>query len=231
MGGRAAYDQPARARRVHQEVQPGARGRRGGRGRARELDAVGYLPRRRSRREPDRGGEIHLVDSLGASLLQGLLVLKAAELAELGRAPADIVAELQRVRASSGLLFTVATFDRLLASGRVGRGQAMVGRLLALKPILGLDAEGKVLRFGQALGIDRARAELLRVLRAQIPHDAQKVRFGIVQVGIPEIVNEISERLRAEYGQHVEILSAPATPVIATHLGIGTLGVVYLVED
>ena len=177
------------------------------------------------------GGPIHLVDSLGVSLLQGLLVLKAAELAELGHAPADIVAELRRERANSGLLFTVATLERLLASGRVGRGLALVGRLLALKPILGLGPDGTVLRFGKALGRKRARVELMRVLRRQIPFDVRKVRFGIVQVGIPEIVEVISRQLRAEYGSDVELLSAPATPVIATHLGIGAWGVVYLVED
>ena len=52
-----------------------------------------------------------------------------------------------------------------------------------------------------------------------------------MQVGVPEIVEELSLRLKAEYGRDVEILSAPATPVIATHLGIGAWGVVYLVED
>jgi hypothetical protein len=177
------------------------------------------------------GGKIHLVDSLGASLLQGLLVLKAAELAELGQAPTQIVEELRRVRANSGLLFTVATLERLMASGRVGRGRALVGRLLALKPILGLGPDGAVVRFGKALGVNRARAELLRILRRQIPRTAEKVRFGIVQVGVPEIVEEISLHLKAEYGPDVEILSAPATPVIATHIGIGAWGVVYLVED
>jgi DegV family protein with EDD domain len=177
------------------------------------------------------GGEIRLVDSLGASLLQGLLVLKATELAELGQAPGDIVAELTRIRANSGILFTVATFERLIASGRVGRGQAMVGRLLALKPILGLGADGTVQKFGKALGVKRARVELLRILREQIPQGAEKVRFGVVQVGIPDVVEGISEELRAEYGRDVEILSAPATPVIATHVGIGTWGVAYIVED
>jgi DegV family protein with EDD domain len=177
------------------------------------------------------GGEIHLVDSLGASLLQGLLVLKAAELAELGWEPAAIVAELRRVRAQSGLLLTIATFDRLLASGRVDRGRALVGTMLALKPILGLDASGVVVRYGQALGAKRARAELLRVLREQIPRGARKVRFGVVQVGIPEIVEEVSRALRSEYGKDVEILSAPVTPVIATHVGIGAWALAFLVED
>jgi len=177
------------------------------------------------------GGSILVVDSLGASLLQGLLALKAAELAELGTPPAEIVAELKRVRARSGLFFTPGDLDRLVASGRVTRGQALVGRALSLRPIIGLHADGTVARFGTAMGVRRAREAVLAVTREHIPPEARRIRFGIVQVGIPEIVDETTRRLRADYGGHVEVLAAPATPVIATHTGIGTFGIAYLVED
>lgn len=172
-----------------------------------------------------------LADSLGASLLTGLLTLKAVELAEAGWAPSEIVAEVRRIRARSGILFTVKTFERMIASGRVGRGKAFVGRFLGLKPIMGMTPEGVVAPFGKAFGLQRARAELLRVLRRQIPASARKVRFGVVHVGMPEIVDEMTGALRSEYGADVEVLSAPATPVIATHLGIGAWGIAYIVED
>jgi DegV family protein with EDD domain len=166
-----------------------------------------------------REGDVHLIDSRGASLLQGLLVLKAVELAELGRRPAEIAREVQRIRNQSGLLFTVANLDRLIASGRVGRGQALVGRVLDLKPILGLEPDGTVRSFGKAVGAGRARAALLRAVRQAIPASARKVRFGIVHVGAPELAAEIEQELRRAYGADTEILTAPATPVIATHIG------------
>jgi DegV family protein with EDD domain len=174
---------------------------------------------------------VHLVDSLGASLLEGLLVLKACELAELAWQPEEIVSELDRVRSQSGILFTVDTFDRLLASGRVGRGRAILGSVLSVKPILGLTPEGAVVPLGKAMGRRRAQAALLDVLAAQLPEGVQKVRFGVVHVGNEEILGPVSDALRTRYGKHVEILTAPATPVISTHLGIGAWGVAYLVED
>jgi hypothetical protein len=176
-------------------------------------------------------GRVHLIDSLGASLLEGLLVLKTVELAELGQEPERIAAEVRRIRAQSGLLFTVDTLDRLLASGRVSRGQALVGRLLDLKPILGLTAEGSVTRFGKSLGSAKARPALLGALRRQIPEGVRRLRFGIVQVGVPALADEVAGELRAQYGANVEVLTAPATSVIATHLGIGAWGVAYMVED
>ena len=176
-------------------------------------------------------GQVHLVDSLGASLLEGLLVLKAVEMAELGLAPEQIVQEVRRVRAQSGLLFTVESLDRLLASGRVGRGQAIVGKFLDLKPILGLKPDGSVVAFGKARGSRRARSVLMGVLRRQIPAGAKRLRFGIVQVAAPGLAEGVTAELRAAYGEGVEILTAPATPVIATHLGIGAWGVAFMVED
>lgn len=174
---------------------------------------------------------VRVADSLGASLLQGLLTLKAAELGELGWGAEAIVDELVRIRAQSGILFTVSTFDRLIASGRVGRGKALLGRFLGLKPILGLTPTGEVVAFGKAFGDRRARPELLRLVRAQLPDGVKKVRFGVVHVGLADIVDSVASELRATYGQHVEVLSAPATPVIATHTGLGAWGVAYMVED
>ena len=177
------------------------------------------------------GAEVHLADSLGASLLTGLLVLKATELAELAWEPEAILSEIARIRAQSGILFTVDTFDRIVASGRVGKGRAMLGRVLGVKPILGLTADGKVEPRGKAIGSIRARAELLRILRESIPADAKKVRFGVVHVRLPEVVAEVVTDLRSRYGKDVEVLTAPVTPVIATHLGVGAWGIAYLVED
>ena len=177
------------------------------------------------------GAPVCLADSLGASLLQGLLVLKACELAELAWAPSDIVKEIDRIRTQSGILFTVDTFDRLIASGRIRRGPAFLGRVFGIKPILQLSVTGKVEPVGKALGMDRAGDELMKLLRQRIPTGVEKVRFGVVHVGAPDVVGPATARLRAEYGDHVEILTAPVTPVIATHLGTGAWGVAYVVED
>ena len=177
------------------------------------------------------GGRVHLVDSMGASLLTGLMVLKATELAELALPPEEIVKELNRIRRQSGEILTVDRFDRLLASGRVGRGKAWLGTMLGLKPILGVPLDGKPVEpIGVAVGRSRALPAVMKALKERIPPESRKVRFGVIHVARPSIVDEVSEALRGSYGD-VEILSAAATPVLATHTGIGAWAVSYLVED
>lgn len=178
-----------------------------------------------------QGANIYMADSLSASVLQGLLVVKACELAELGWQPEEIVREITRVRSQSGILFTVQTFKRLVASGRLGSGQAFLGRLLGIKPVLEIDKRGHVTSAGKAIGVTRARSQLMKLVDERIPDGTERMRFGIFHVGMPEIVQPITDELRGRYGNRVEIFAAPATPVIATHLGIGAWGVAYLVED
>ena len=173
---------------------------------------------------------VHLMDSQGASLLQGLLVVKAVELAEQGMGPEDVVSELMRIRRQSGVFITVDHYDRLLASGRIGRGMALVGTGLSVKPILSVNSEGKVIRRGQAIGRKRVLSAVIGLLEEVIPNEVDRVRFGVVHVAYPEVVEAASDALRSRWG-NVEILAGPATPVIANHVGIGAWGVGYMVED
>ncbi|MEJ2677680.1 MAG: DegV family protein [Gemmatimonadota bacterium] len=70
----------------------------------------------------------------------------------------------------------------MLASGRISRGRAWLGDILDVKPILGLDPEGKVRAVSKVRGSNRLVPKLLDVVAASIPEDARKVRFGVVHV-------------------------------------------------
>src|SRR5690606_28540130 len=174
--------------------------------------------------------DVLLVDSLGASLTLGLLVLRAAELAELAWEPQAIAGELGRIRAQSGLLFTVDVFDNLLASGRVGRGQVMIAGLLDIRPILGVGPDGRVQPVAKVRGRATVTTRMLDTLRSRIPAAARQRRFGVIHVGCPEKAESFAQQLRDEFGDR-EILITPASPVLATHLGPGAWGVAYQLED
>jgi DegV family protein with EDD domain len=176
------------------------------------------------------GVPVVLVDSLGASLTLGLLVLRAAELAELGRDAHAIANELRRIRTRSSILFTVDVFDNLLASGRVGRGQVMIAGLLDIRPILALGADGTVHPIAKVRGRANVDARMLATLRERIPADADRLRFGIVHVGCVDRAESFANNLRREFGER-EIIITHASPVLATHLGPGAWGVAYQLED
>jgi len=175
---------------------------------------------------------VRLIDSRSASILQGMLTLKAAELLEGGATPDQVAGTIGRIRDRSSIFFTVDTFDRLLASGRVGRGKALLGELLDIKPILALDNEGKVAPVSRVRGRANVLPRVMQLLEERVPPaTGLAVRFGVVHVACPEILEPVTRELRARYGRDTEILTAPATPVIATHIGPGAWGLAYMVED
>lgn len=173
---------------------------------------------------------IHLFDSKGGSLLQGLLALKASELGELGWEPARILAELERVRGQSGFFIVLDTFERALASGRVGRGKAWLGSLLDIKPVLDVDPTGKLVPIDRVRGRKNALPKMMEILERKVPKGAKKVRFGVMHVAAPEMLAPVTKEIRARWG-NVDVVHAPGTPIIGTHAGEGAFGIAYLVED
>jgi fatty acid-binding protein DegV len=71
---------------------------------------------------------------------------------------------------------------------------------------------------------------MLELLQERIPRTARQLRFGIVHVGCPEVVEEVAAALRERFGER-ETLVAPATPVLATHVGPGAWALAWQLED
>jgi DegV family protein with EDD domain len=170
------------------------------------------------------------VDSRTASLGEGLLVIRGVELAAAGWSAEAIAAELLRVRGQSGGFFTVDTFDRLVRSGRVGRGKAWLGTKLNLKPVMALTMEGKIEPIARVRGKDAARRRVLELLDKALTPRPQALRIGIAHGDIPEFAESLRAAVVARF-RPMQCLVSPITPVIAAHAGIGAWGVFYQVED
>ena len=83
---------------------------------------------------PDR--EIHVVDSLGASMAEGILARMGVELAAEGRSAAEIASLLEARALDIRIYLTLETLDYLKKGGRISGAQAAIGTLLSVKPII-----------------------------------------------------------------------------------------------
>lgn len=176
------------------------------------------------------GGRVTVVNSRSASLGEGMLVLRGVELAAAGWAPGAIAGELDRVRSQSGGFFTVDNFDRLVRSGRVGRGRAWLGTKLNLKPVMTVTPEGTIEPAARVRGAAAARRRTLELLDRALGQAPRELRLGVVHGDIPEFAEELRAELVARY-RPKQCLVSPITPVIAAHAGVGAWGVFYQIED
>ena len=105
---------------------------------------------------PDR--EIHVVDSLGASMAEGILAQMGVEMAAEGR-PAAEIAEVLETRAPDMRIYVaLETLDYLKKGGRISGAQAAIGTLLSVKPIIRVKPAWSTRSTGSGRGRRRANA-------------------------------------------------------------------------
>jgi uncharacterized protein len=173
---------------------------------------------------------IRLVDGRTVSLGLGMLALRAAELAESGWTAEAIVAEVEHLRTRNGLYLTVDTYDNLIRSGRVSRGRAWLGGMLDIKPILSLDAAGRVVPVDRVRGREAVVPRVLALIEKQLTPRPKAVRFGVAHAEAPEVADRLRTALVAAY-QPRDCFVALATGVLGTHVGPGAWAVFWQVED
>jgi DegV family protein with EDD domain len=170
---------------------------------------------------PDR--EIHIVDSLGASMGEGILCRMALEMVADGRSAEEIAATLQERAADITIYLTLDTLEYLKKGGRISGTQAAIGTLLSVKPIIEVK-DGIVETVDKVRTRSKARERMIELV-VQRPIE----RLSVLHTLAPDV-----ETFRQGMLDRLPDLD-PATVTIelvgasvGPHLGPGCIGVVAL---
>lgn len=169
--------------------------------------------------------KISLVDSRSATLALGMVVLKAAELAEKGLTREKTVEQVEEYKNSVKILIMVDTLEYLKKGGRLSGTQAMIGGILNIKPILTID-NGKVVVVEKGRGVKKASKRIVEIMKEKGNNIADQT-IGIVNAKSSEIVGDLKELIKTELGTE-KYIEASVGSVIATHVGPGAFGVVFV---
>ncbi len=166
----------------------------------------------------------------GATVSAGTVLLADAIQRRLERGTTDeeVVALVERARGSSGFVFTVATLEYLIRSGRVGRAAGAVGELLSTKPVLRTAGEITVVK--RVRGRAKALEELERVFVSETPEDGA-VHVALVHAEARSDLELLAERVRAARPRASLDHELTFGPVIGASSGPGTLALAWLVDD
>ncbi len=175
------------------------------------------------------GGRVTVVDTRTVSIGLALAALGIARKLDAGPCElADLVAEAESFHRRSRLVFAFETLEFLQRNGRIGRGQALVGGLLGVRPLLTL-VEGEVEPLGKVRGHARLLSELERLVCEDTRAD-EPLRVGIAHAQAEGIANDIAERIRSvRPGAGIELV-APLGAVVGTNTGPGGAGLVWARE-
>lgn len=175
---------------------------------------------------PDR--KIVVIDTLAASLGEGLFVIKAAEQLKDGVA-IDAIEEAIRAQVPSMCQsFTVDDLKYLKNTGRVSGAAAIIGNVLSIHPILIGDYEGKIVVKAKVRGMKRT-------LDALAERYAELALSKTETIGIAHADNEegkayLVQRLR-DKGLTGKCLSVCYEPVTGSHVGPGTVALFFFGTD
>ncbi|MBQ7034467.1 MAG: DegV family protein [Clostridia bacterium] len=165
------------------------------------------------------------VDTLCASLGQGLLVYHAVMQKRAGKSIEEVRDFVEQNRLSLAHWFTVDDLNHLKRGGRVSATTAMVGTLLSIKPVLHVDDEGHLINMEKARGRKASIHRLAeKVLEDMLPQDQP---IFISHGDCPEEAEYLASLLRGK--PHIgEITIGYVGPVIGAHSGAGTLAIFFL---
>ena len=186
---------------------------------------VGLVARELAEKYPER--KIRVLDTRGASLGEGLIVLAAAKLAAEGRVIEEIAVRCEELCGKMRQHFMVDDLKFLRKGGRISGSAALAGTLLQIKPILQGDEEGKIVQLAKVRG-KKAGMEELVALYDQMVED-RSAPVGISHASSPADALHIATQLR-QVGCTGEILTVCHEPVTGAHVGPGMLAVYFYSE-
>lgn len=174
-------------------------------------------------RFPERS--VKLVDSLGAALGEGLLVIHAAKCRKNGMTLDETVERLQTLRKKIYQVFIVDDLMHLKRTGRLSGGSAIVGSVLGIKPLLKGSEEGKSVPCGKV----RGRKQAIKALADKYFELAQKTvkqTIAITYSACKEDAEYLADLIKEKLPP-MEIILQKHEPVTGSHLGPGALALFF----
>ena len=176
---------------------------------------------------PER--KILTIDSMCASMGQGLLLTYAGKMAKAGRSLEEVATWVEDNKQSICHLFTVGDLNHLKRGGRLSAGKAFIGTLIQLKPMLHVDSKGKLVPIAKARGRRLAMNQMVDRLVQTITNPAEQLIY-ISHADCIEDALYVKEQILKQIDVK-EVLINYIGPVIGAHSGLGTLALFYIGKE
>jgi len=185
-----------------------------------------YENARRARAELP-GRIIQVVDSLNASMGLGFTALAAAQTAADGGSLDEVVAAAKEMVNRVHFLFAVDTLEYLHRGGRIGGARRLLGTMLQIKPLLEW-RDGIIQPSSQVRTKRKALERMLEVAEERLA-GRQMAKAAVLDVDQPDEADAVAEQVKKRFGLS-HVYRSPVSPVVGTHAGPGSVGLVFYAE-
>ena len=170
--------------------------------------------------------KVMVVDSLCASLGQGLLCHYAAKKRDEGMTIEELAAWIEENKANVCQWFTVDDLKYLKRGGRISAATALVGTMLSIKPVLHVDDEGHLVSVSKSRG-RKASIQAMADKMAELAIPGENDFITICHGDCFEDACYLGDMLKERLGVR-EVFIGYTGAVIGSHSGPGTLAVFFM---
>lgn len=173
---------------------------------------------------------IEVVDSLCATLMQSVYVLETCRLRDAGFSLEEATEEMEKLRKTARILFTVGDLDYIQHGGRIGKMTGFAGNLLNIKPLITLE-DGEIhssgIRRGRKKSLDGLTDLLCNYLESLqlTPKDCSMILgYSYDEEEALQFADRTALALEEKYGSPVAIPSCRIGATIGVHAGPTAIG-------
>lgn len=175
------------------------------------------------------GRKIRLIDSLNASLAQGILAIYASEMRDKGMEFDEVADTLETYPARMNGVFTVGNLKYLARTGRLSGATAVIGNVLSIKPILRGNKDGYIVQFKKCRGRKPVLNELVNLVCDNIVNPEEQI-IGIAHADCYEdslyVMDEIQKRIKVR-----DFINTSYDFCTGSHVGPDTIALFFMAKD
>lgn len=176
----------------------------------------------------EEGIKVTVVDSRSAFMGSGMLALAGARAAAAGATHEECVALIESLIPKIRVMLVVDTLDYLAKGGRIGGASAFLGNMLQVKPILAF-REGKIEPIERVRTKRKALDRLVDIMAAEV--GTRPYRAALGHVAAPNECVALGRQIQERMPNFREFHMSTVGPIITTHTGPGTVGLIYYVDN
>ncbi len=169
--------------------------------------------------------KIMVVDTRQVAMAHGWAVIQAARAAQAGASLLRVGSVARETAFDAQMIQTADTLRYLYMGGRIGRAMHLVGALLRVKPIIGMQ-DGEIVALGQTRSRLHAYDKMVEIIAKKVGPGG-RIRVAYMHADALAAIEEIRKRIEPAF-DCVESLTIELSPALGVHTGPGTTGLAYI---
>ncbi len=167
---------------------------------------------------------VEVVDTLQVAMSQGWAAIESARLALSGLSLDAVVHRAHEVAQKGMMIQTADTLRYLYMGGRIGKAQHLVGSLLNIKPLIGME-DGVIVALGTTRSQRKAHRRMAELIQERVGERA-RIKVAFTHLAAREQLEKLRSIVTSRF-ECIETIVTELSPALAVHSGPGTVGVSF----